>query len=101
VKKDDVYFNTNWLPFYSYAPLPSNSNMLFTETFDDVDDGIYFLRITNVAGNGLGRNGWSTLTNNTGVFWQVVGDDFTTVAKQAFMVKGFYGTTELVSGYSP
>lgn len=100
MKKDDVYFNTGWLPFYSYTPVPSNANKLFTETFDDVDDGIYFLRINNTAGNGLGPNGWATLTNSTSVFWQLVGDKFTTVAEQAFMVRGFYGTTELVSGYS-
>jgi hypothetical protein len=100
VKKDNVYFNTGWLPFFSYNPVLANANKLFTKTFDDADDGVYFLRINNSAGNGLGPNGWATMTNNTDVFWQLVGDSFTTVAEQAFMVQGFYGNTLLVDGYS-
>ncbi|CAB9500152.1 Fibronectin type III domain [Seminavis robusta] len=99
-KKDDTYFNTGWLDFYSYTPVPANANQLWSETFDEVEAGVYYLRIEDSAGNGLGPDGWITMTNHTDVFWQMAGDGFSTRLDRAFMVRGWYGNTVLVNGYS-
>ena len=88
LKRDTVYFNTGWLNIYSYTPVTSRANNLFTKTFTGMEAGVYFLRINNTAGTGLGPTGWATLTNTTHVFWQVDGDTFTTSKQQAFMIVG-------------
>jgi hypothetical protein len=90
LQKDDTYFNKGWLDFYDYGPVAADAKTLWTETFVNLEAGVYFLRLTNPGIR------WATLTNRTHVFWDMDEDDFDTTTHRAefyFVVKGWFGYT--------
>lgn len=102
LKKDDTYFSPGWLDFYDYEGVASDANTLWSTTFDNLEAGVYFLRITDRSDDNNGFN-WATLNNRTDVVWEVDRDDLILAnpnpndnAKKTefyFVVKGWFGYT--------
>ena len=89
-QKDETYFNTGYLDLFEYRGVATDANELWYQTFDDLDAGIYYLEISNVAAQGLDP-GWATVTNKTTVVWETDGTDFTDSIGVSLLVAGWHG----------
>lgn len=86
-ERDYTYYNKGWLDYFDYNGVADDADLLWSATFDNVEPGLYFVRISNPG------MGWATLTNSSSVFWGFEGDEMIQKAEYFFIVRGVFGTT--------